>query len=646
MANTESIGLKEIERFYDDLPQPVWVADESGEIVYASRLLYDYAGSQIIIAGTRWHDLIFHEDVERTVEIWADARDKHIDYRLKFRLRSETGEYRWFKCAGNESAQVLEGRSIWLGLLTDIHNETVLSEQLIEQKELLSTIIEQLPVAVGVTSRVESEYLLTNERMRDIFNHPDWPPADWPLDKAMRENRAVHHEMVNHKNVLGVSCSPVRDKTGKVVAGVVVCESLQEKINLERAKLEAESAAKEAQASANFKSSFVANMSHDLRTPISAISGLASLLLTGGQLSEESREQVETIAECGKTLVNLVNDVLDLAKLEAGKLEFDTVEFSLRAAQDAVIRMARAYASGAKKKIKLTARAENLPPYVKGDPRRFEQILINLVTNAIKFTPNGGEVTVGFVTKEQVESGKILVCSSVKDNGIGIPSDMQGKLFTPFSQVGGATRGASLGSGLGLSICKNLVTSMGGTIRVISQTEDGPDKGSEFSFEIPFQRIGKFDPNRENQPTEALKVLSRDDRAKQLILLAEDNPLSANIARKMLSRHGYGNVTWVKNGQEAVDAMAVEKKTEPRGPLQNTAPFDVILMDCQMPVLNGFQATREIRKVAPGVPIVALTASAHQDDTDMCITSGMDFIVLKPFDPENLVRLIDNLLAP
>ena len=541
--------MEALSRYYDEVPQPLWVVDETGLVQYGNSLFWDYCGRDSTFEETAWHPMVHPEDLPTMIEIWQRAQVTHSPYSLKFRWKHHSGRYQWFRCQAHETRNLYQSKTMWLGCLTNIDEEVILHGQLMAQKEKELTLMKE--------------------------------------------------------------------------------------------KLVAESKAESALVSANFKSSFVANMSHDLRTPISAISGLTSLMLMS-ELTPEQREQAETIAECGRTLVNLVNDVLDLAKLEAGKLEFDSVEFSLRAAQDSVARMAKAYAhASGKTKMNILPKAENLPPYVRGDPRRFEQILINLVTNAIKFTADGGDIEVSFSTREQKETKKVLVRSVVKDNGVGIDDDKLEKLFTPFSQIGGATRGGSIGTGLGLSICKNLVSSMGGTIGVTSRK----GVGSEFYFEIPFDRVGMFDPRKENHPSVIQKILTIEERRKQLILLAEDNAVSATIARKMLAKHGYESVTWVANGAEAVERMQTVEKQEARGPFYNTAPYDVILMDCQMPVMNGFQATREIRKIAAGIPIIALTASAHQDDTDRCIDSGMDFVVLKPFDPVDLVNLLDNLLA-
>jgi PAS domain S-box-containing protein len=654
-------------RYYDDLPHLTWLGAPDGRVLQVNRVFQEYCGPGVDLQGHGWVNALHPDDAEETLQKWEHARGHRVVFRTHFRLRRHDGVFRWFLAQGTPVEYGVFGRDRFIGTCTDVDENYELIRQIKaaeseahRQRSLVTTVLQELPIGVVVAAAPDGGILLANHRMKHVWPgpapssvseydvweayHPDgarYRPEEFPLARTLRDRQPVIQEMVEaplqrhpeqERRTIALTSIPLFDEDGGFLGALAIAEDLHERIMLQREKLIALNDAKAALESARFKSSFVANMSHDLRTPISAISGAVNLL-TDTPLDEGQRDLLETIGQCVRTLVNLINDILDLARIEAGKLELEKREFSLRDTIRDVVNMGRAALVFLKKDLSLDTKIGNIPPFVKGDPRRLEQILTNLVGNAIKFTPQHGRVTLE-LSAEETGDERVILTACVEDTGIGIEEGLKGKLFRPFSQIeSGATRKHG-GSGLGLSICKDLVGLMGGEIGV----DSSPGKGSRFWFKVPFGRIGDaglLAQGEENERSYEHRALSRDERGEKRLLLAEDNAISAKLALRILKQQGYDRVDWVQNGQEAVAAVQAKD-------------YDLVFMDCQMPMVDGFEATRRIRNldgVRRHLPIVALTASAQQDDRDACISSGMDAVILKPFRPAELVRTLDDFLV-
>ncbi|WP_374341445.1 ATP-binding protein [Methyloversatilis sp.] len=433
------------------------------------------------------------------------------------------------------------------------------------------------------------------------------------LDAALAGTRSLDEDLGVRQPDGGVRVMRVLGRaTDHRLAGVALDVTTRRETNdaLRRARDAAESASRA-------KSEFLANMSHEIRTPMNGVIGMLDLAGDSGSESE-LRECVAVARSSAESLLAIINDILDFSKIEAGKVEVEVVPYDLGDLLAEVVRTMSAQAG--RKSLPLRIEYEpDLPRQVCGDPVRVRQVLLNLVSNAIKFT-HCGSVTLRAERRVDVP-GQESMSVSVIDTGIGIAPDKQSHVFEAFAQQDSSTTRSYGGTGLGLSISGGLAELMGGRI-VLTST---PGEGSVFRLELPLVRGACHD---RASPQAAMQPPS----AAYNVLLVEDHPVNQRVAEAMLTRSGH-RVSIAENGLKAVERMA-------------EGGFDLVLMDMQMPVMGGVEATRLIREMErelgrPAVPIFAMTANALEDDRHACMTAGMNDFLTKPL----LARVLDEKIA-
>lgn len=424
---------------------------------------------------------------------------------------------------------------------------------------------------------------------------------------------------------------PFLDHDGKPYQYVAIRTDITERKIFEE---QMQRAKNQAEAANRAKSEFLANMSHEIRTPMNAILGMTRLTLDT-DLTEEQNHFLKIVQSSGKSLLQLLNDILDFSKIEAGRIEIEAVPFSLFELTNGVLQSYFSVSREKKIEFKLNI-DEKLPEMYEGDPYRIRQVLTNLISNAVKFTEKGHIVLSVKQIGEPENLDYIEIEMAVIDSGIGIPVSKQSAVFRSFTQADGSTSRKYGGTGLGLTIARQLIDLMDGEMGVISPArrysdiEGGP--GTEFWFRLPLM-VYRSSAEADDQEKTSKKELVEKLPDNIAILAVEDNKVNQLLIEKILGKYGF-QVVVAENGHEAIEKMS-------------NSSFDIIFMDLQMPVMNGYVATRFIRnELQSEIPIIAVTANAFKDDIEQCYKAGMNAYISKPYHEEDILSALKKWVHP
>jgi PAS domain S-box-containing protein len=631
----------------------IFSADTDGYFQYVSNKCFDLTGYTPAELVGKHYTVLIHEDWLDIVQNFyvQQIQSRVPETELRFPIKTREGYEKWVE----QNIVLLRENGAPIGFQSIVKDvtETKLGEDLLQAAETqlkmqqeenqfrLQAILDNMPMVVYIKD-LEGRFLLVNKGFKETFGVTDemaqgryahdisksqdaalrFATADREVMKTLRpvEMEDVVMTTAGERNML-VTKFPLFDQNNKLfaISGVDkdITDMVRNREQLIAAKLRAEQAEK-------LQEEFLANMSHEIRTPMNGIIGMTNLL-TETTLTEEQKEFVLLIRQSSDTLHVLINDILDLSKIKAGRMTVEEVSFSPTDVVDGALASVRATARN--KQITLERFIDPaLPGLIRGDQHKLSQILTNLVSNAVKFTDRGEIGLRADVVSTGAET--IMLRFEVRDTGIGIPEEHLDTIFDSFVQAGDDTMRRFGGTGLGLSITKRLIELQGGRISVNSRTGEGSTFRLEISYGHALQeeRVKQGSAPAETEGTEKL-------RGKR-ILLVEDNPVNQKVTYHLLQKAGL-EVEIANDGKVAVEL------------LERGHRYDLIIMDLQMQDMNGFQTTLYIRqKLKLRTPIIAMTASALRNEKEKCFEIGMDEYLTKPFVPADLFRHLHRFLAP
>jgi PAS domain S-box-containing protein len=599
------------------------------------------------LTRTELMQTIHPDDLERVEEAVRACLQEGKDYNIEYRVFWPDQSVHWLHERGDVLRDEYGEAQNMLGLVQDISRRKEVEMQLQAQHRFLDSVIETIPSMVFVKDAKELRFVRVNKAGEQLtgrsaseflgFSDKDfYPPQEaealMNLERQILANGEIEvsEEQIDTqhlgKRLVRTRKVPIVDDQGKPAYLLGISDDITEQRAAEHelalARIQAEKANQA-------KSDFLANMSHEIRTPMNGIIGLTELALKT-KLDSQQADYLEKVNESARSLLGLLNDILDLSKIEAHRLKLESIPFDLHALLEQIDSLTSIYSR--QKGIPLYIHiAKEIPQYLQGDPLRIKQILLNLVGNAFKFTQKG-EINISVRLALHAQHGYIPLAFTVQDTGIGISKEQQAHLFEAFVQSDSSTTRVYGGTGLGLAITKQLVEMMDGTIQLVST----PGKGSTFTFILPLALSNEL---LHSEHLQQVQIQGPDPRALEeirgaRILLVEDNKINQQVAIELLSQEGF-QVDLAENGQQAID-------------LVQTQLYDLVLMDLQMPVMDGYQATKAIRRdrTHDDMPILAMSANAMSHDREQCLAVGMNDHIPKPVDRKQLLSSLCKWVKP
>jgi PAS domain S-box-containing protein len=670
-----------LERIVNQTPAVAfsWKAEEGWPVEFVTNNVrqFGYDPDDFYSGRISYVDIIYPDDLKRVLAevVSHNSFDTSATYSQEYRLKTADGKVVWVDdrtlAVRDESGVITH----YQGIVIDISERKAAQDAERASQEMLKLVMNYIPQLIFWKDR-NSIYLGCNSAFtkaagwspEEIVGKSDFdlPWADeettcyryWDR-KVMESDRAELNIQETQVQADGQKCwlntckIPLHDNEGKVIGILGTVEDITEHKLVERERAahqyqleelvrertaELVRAKEQAEVANQAKSVFLAHMSHEIRTPLNGVVGMTTLLLDT-PLKEKQLEYANNIQASSEALLTVINDILDYSRVEAGKLTFEEISFNLKQTLENVFLLLRAKADEKELVLNWTI-DQQIPANLKGDPGRLRQVLLNLVSNAIKFTEKG-TVSVQALLRKDLR-GEVEVYFEVKDTGIGIPAELQDHLFESFSQVDSSTTRKYGGTGLGLAISRRLVEMMRGSIGVQSDLNNG----SIFWFTVtldtcaeqrvtPFGKEDDYIMKTEEPHEQQYQGASEVDNQHLCILIADDCSINQKVAMYTLLSFGY-QVNIVSNGKEVITRLEEQS-------------YDLILMDVEMPDMDGFEATRIIRNsglACAEIPIIAMTAKAMKGDREKCLDNGMNDYISKPIDHDLLKKKLQKWLNP